>query len=136
MGGCKEEKRGDRRRNRTAITIQDYVACCSPQASSTGCASRFRVWEGKRARGNPIGGAENIHPSHPEGSEQRPQHPRPPSLCPRIAGPPLPGEGKRLRSSCSMLVFSSRYRSVRVHISMMIRYYEDLSSRVMILTVH
>lgn len=99
MGVCWEEKReteGERRRNRTAITIQDYVACYSahphpppPLPTLRGCVSaRFGRKRGNR---NPIGGAENIqpfiHPStHPREREQRQQHPPPPGLPRSVLG--------------------------------------------------
>lgn len=58
VGGCwrREEQRerersrdwerGERRRNRTAITIQDHVARCSLQPHPTGCVS-VRFWSKK-----------------------------------------------------------------------------------------
>lgn len=65
-------------------------------ASSAGAASRFGAEGGERNSEeawpqdlDPRSGQNTLRslsPSHPEG-EEGPQHPRPPSLCARIAGP-------------------------------------------------
>lgn len=110
MGGLLSgEERGDRRRNRTAITIQDYVAWCSAPASSAGCVSRF--WFG----GSVLAGARSVvrklsafRPSRPEGRESsgRSIHGLPRSVLGfQDRGCPVKVSGSGARAAClSVLV--------------------------------
>lgn len=80
------------------------------------CASVL-VWR-KRACRSPVACAEItcLSSFSPGGEgEQRPQHPRPPSLCARIPGPRLPGEGKRLQHACIFTLVVSPARPHRHH---------------------
>lgn len=95
--GCCREARGQEEK-RDSHYHSGLHCLCFPPVTSTGCAYRFAFFEQVAAH--------SLVAPEERGSAAVASR-RPPSLCARIPGPLLPGEGKRIRSI--MLVFSRRY---------------------------
>lgn len=129
MGGLwRGDERGGTRggRNRTAITVQDYVACCSPQPLVR--RRRVSVRRGgergirrKRGRRISIRGADRTLYAFCARLIRKGRRDRSIPGLPRsvlgLQDPPLPGGGKQLRSSSNVLLLPRRYRAAHGHIT-------------------
>ena len=122
------ESEGERRRNRTAITIQDYAACFSPQPSSPArlCS---HTWEGERGDRDQIAGAGkhpgfsffffssslSIHPSGEEKGSSGGSIPGLPRSALGLQDRCCPGEGKRSSVQRAAVFSNSRIIVIASH---------------------
>ncbi|KAI4817658.1 hypothetical protein KUCAC02_011041 [Chaenocephalus aceratus] len=104
------DSRGDRF---TEFIVAVHVVASPPPGCESSRFCEEEAWY-------QIGGEEkknifvSIQPSLQEEREQRRQHPRPPSLCSRTPGPPLPGEALSTKTKCIIIIIFVSKISVAV----------------------